>query len=84
MTPNDKPEDFNIPWIPQGYGSVKPSRRKFSDAIVESKICFRAGVPTFAEILLQMDWVQRCQPPALCMRRIQPPDNSIQHLKQSR
>ena len=26
MTPNDKAEDFNIPWIPQGYGSVKGTR----------------------------------------------------------
>ena len=26
MTPNDKPQDFNIPWIPQGYGVVKGTR----------------------------------------------------------
>jgi len=26
MVPDDKPEDFSIPWIPQGYGSVKGTR----------------------------------------------------------
>ena len=26
MTPNDKAEDFNIPWVPQAYGSVKGTR----------------------------------------------------------
>lgn len=26
MVPDGKPEDFSIPWIPQGYGSVKGTR----------------------------------------------------------
>jgi uncharacterized protein (TIGR03435 family) len=26
LTPNEKPEDFITPWIPQGYGSVKGTR----------------------------------------------------------
>ena len=61
-----------------------PGLSEFMDSVVEGKIRCWAGVPAFAEILFQMNWVQHRQSPALRVRRIQPPDNSVQDLKQSR
>ena len=37
ITPNGKPEDFSIPWIPQGYGSVQGT------GVTLSYLCWQLG-----------------------------------------
>ena len=37
MTPDDKPQDFNIPWIPQGFGVVKGVRVPRPLPLLESR-----------------------------------------------